>query len=77
MVADLLRRADALCAQTGLTRTALSKRLFGDTRILGRLSDGSARCFAETLERASKRLEALEANPPTPGRRRADQQQAA
>lgn len=66
-ISDFISRCDRYCADAGVSRTWLSKRLFADTFRIQSLADGKSDVGVNRLARAMSDLEALEAIPtPTP-----------
>jgi hypothetical protein len=57
----LVKRAEAFSKESGLALSTISTKIFDDGKRLGELKEGS-RCWPETLERASKALDKVEAD---------------
>lgn len=58
-IPDFIRMCDAYCAQAGVSRTWLSKRLLKDTTRLQQLADGEVDIGVKRLQRAVSDLQAL------------------
>ncbi|MHA7871568.1 MAG: hypothetical protein ACX939_04380, partial [Hyphococcus sp.] len=62
-IETLLSRAETVAAQSGLSLSTVSRKLFNDGKAIARLRDGG-QCTLKTLETARARLTALEAETP-------------
>lgn len=60
-IPDFIARCDAYCAEAGLARATLSKKLFQDTYRLDDLAAGKGDVGVKRLERAISDLATLEA----------------
>lgn len=59
-IPEFIRICDAYCAQAGVSRTWLSKRLLKDTTRLQQLADGEVDIGVKRLARAVADLDALQ-----------------
>lgn len=63
-IPEFIRICDAYCAQAGVSRTWLSKRLLKDTTRLQQLADGEVDIGVKRLARAVADLEGLQREAP-------------
>ena len=62
-IEDLITRAETLAAQSGLSLSTVSRKLFNDGKAIARLRDGG-QCTLKTMETARARLTELEMTSP-------------